>query len=80
MDNFDLKKYLVENRIKKEGLFGTSFEKEKEKIIKALDRWVAYSMSNGDSEADIMSVGAEYLRDSIDAYLGGKISDDDANL
>jgi hypothetical protein len=65
------------SKVLNEGIFGTSFEKEKANIEKALDRWVAYSMSKGDSEGDVLSVGQQYLRDSIDAYLGGKIKDDD---
>jgi len=78
MNNFDLKKYLTENKLLKEtiglneSLFGTSFEKEKRKLEDALDRWVKYSMENGDSEADVLSAGQEYLKDAIMVYVGGK--------
>jgi len=71
MDNFDLKKYLAE------GMFSTSFDKEKLKVKQALDRWVEYSMENGDSKADIMSVGEKYLKDAVMAYIGGNIDDKD---
>tara|TARA_R110000744_G_scaffold378699_1_gene495214 strand:- start:513 stop:920 length:408 start_codon:yes stop_codon:yes gene_type:complete len=71
MDNFDLKKYLAE------GMFSTSYDGEQVKVEKALDRWVEYSMEHGDSEADVMSVGENYLRDSIHAYIEGTIDDDD---
>jgi len=77
MDNFDLKKYLAEGKLLNEGMFSTSYEGEQDKYEKALDRWVKYSMKNGDSEADVMSVGEKYLRDSIDAYIGGNISGED---
>ena len=73
MDTFDLRKYLAEGRLTNEGIFGTSPEKEKLKVEKALDRWVKHSMENGDSEEDILKMGRKYLRDSIDAYLGSKI-------
>ena len=71
MDNFDLKKYLAE------GMYSTSFDGEKDKYEKALDRWVKYSMENGDSEADVMSVGEKYLKDAIMVYIGGNIDDED---
>ena len=47
MDNFNLKKYLAEGRLTNEGIFGTSPEKEKIKVEKALDRWVKHSMLSG---------------------------------
>ena len=53
-----------------EWIFNTSFDKEKIKIKDAIDRWVKYSMENGDNEADVMSVGEKYLRDAIDVYRG----------
>ena len=65
------------NAMKKEGMFSTSFDGEQDKVEKALDRWVKYSMENGDSEADVMSVGEKYLKDSIHAYIGGNIDDED---
>mgnify|MGYP003632070045 CR=1 FL=1 len=71
MDNFDLKKYLAE------GMFSTSFDGEQDKVEKAIDRWVEYSMKNGDSEADVMSVGEKYLKDAVMAYIGGNIDDED---
>ena len=71
MDNFDLKKYLAE------GMFSTSFDGEQDKYEKALDRWVKYSMKNGDSEADVMSVGEKYLKDAVMVYIGGNIDDED---
>ena len=88
MDNFDLRKHLVENKLTagsrlaegkltNEGIFGTSPEKEKLKVENALDRWVKYSMENGDSEEDVLKMGSKYLRDSIDAYLGSKIDSDE---
>jgi|CoawatStandDraft_6_1074263.scaffolds.fasta_scaffold22783_4 hypothetical protein len=61
----------------KEGMFSTSFDSEKRKIEDALDRWVKYSMKNGDSEGDVMSVGEKYLRDAVMVYIGGTISDED---
>ena len=73
MANFDLKKYLAEGKLTNEGIFGTSPEKEKLKVEKALDRWVKHSMESGVSEEDIIKMGRKYLRDSIDAYLGSKI-------
>jgi len=65
------------NKITNEGVFGTSFEKEKRKIEDALERWVKYSMDNGDSEDDVLSVGGKYLRDAVSIYLGGKIDDEE---
>jgi hypothetical protein len=44
------------------------FDKEKLKVKQALDRWVEYSIENGDSNADVLSVGEEYIKDSISAY------------
>ena len=60
-----------------EGIFGTSFDKEKRKIEDALDRWVKYSMDNGDSEANLLSVLEKYAKDAVHVYVGGKISDED---
>jgi|15BtaG_2_1085339.scaffolds.fasta_scaffold04242_3 hypothetical protein len=68
---------LIREELQNEGLFGNSSEKENKRIQKALDRWVTYCMDEGDSEADILSVGQEYLQDSIDVYLGGKIDDNE---
>ena len=61
----------------KEGMFSTSFDSEKRKIEDALDRWVKYSMENGNSEGDVINVGKEYLIGAVDVYLGGTISDED---
>jgi len=79
MNKSELQQIIKEeiSKVLNEGMFGTSAEKEKLNIEKALDRWVEYNMSRGDSEANILSVGRQYLRDSIDAYMGGKIKDDD---
>jgi len=60
-----------------EGMFSTSFDSEKQRIEDALDRWVKYSMENGDSEGDVMSVGEKYLRDAVMVYIGGTVSDED---
>ena len=80
-DNFDLKEYLAEGRLTNEGIFSTSPEKKKEKekikVEDALDRRVEYSMESGVSEEDIIKMGRKYLRDSIDAYMGGKIDSDE---
>ena len=73
MDNFDLKKYLAENRLTNEGIFGTSYEKEQRKLEDALDRFVKYSMENGDSEDEVLSTLERKGRDAIDIYIGGKI-------
>ena len=72
MDNFDLRKYLAEGRLTNEGIFGTSYEKEQRKLEDALDRYVKYSMENGDSEADVLSTLEEYGMDAISNYMGGK--------
>ena len=77
MNNFDLKKYLAEGKLTNEGIFGTSYEKEQRKLEDALDRFIKYSMENGDSEEDVLKMGSKYLRDSIDAYLGSKIDSDE---
>ena len=76
MDNFDLKKYLAENRLTNEGIFGTSYEKEQRKLEDALDRFVKYSMENGDSEDEILSTLERKGRDAVDIYIGGKIDGD----
>ena len=76
MDNFNLKKYLAEGKLTNEGIFGTSYEKEQRKLEDALDRFVKYSMENGDSEDEILSTLERKGRDVVDIYLGGKIDDD----
>jgi len=76
MDNFDLKKYLAEGKLTNEGIFGTSYEKEQRKLEDALDRFVKYSMENGDSEDEILSTLERKGRDAVDIYIGGKIDGD----
>jgi len=78
MDTFDLRKYLAEGRLTNEGIFGTSYEKEQRKLEDALDRFVKYSMENGDSEDEVLSTLERKGRDAIDIYIGGKI--DSGNL
>ena len=73
MDTFDLRKYLAEGRLTNEGIFGTSYEKEQRKLEDALDRFVKYSMENGDSEDEALSTLERKGRDAIDIYIGGKI-------
>lgn len=71
---------IIRKEIKKslnEGIFGSSPDKEKRKLEDALDRWVKYSMDNGDSEADVLSVLEKYAKDAVHIYLGGKISDEE---
>ena len=72
MDNFDLKKYLAESKLTNEGIFGTSYEKEQRKLEDALDRFVKYSMENGDSEDEVRNTLERKGKDSIDIYMGGK--------
>ena len=76
MDNFNLKKYLAEGRLLKEGIFGTSSEKEQRKLEDALDRFVKYSIENGDSDEKVLNTIEKKGRDSISIYLGGKIDSD----
>jgi len=76
MDTFDLRKYLAEGRLTNEGIFGTSYEKEQRKLEDALDRFVKYSMENGDSEDEVLSTLERKGRDAIDIYIGGKIDSD----
>jgi hypothetical protein len=76
MNNFDLKKYLAEGKLTNEGIFGTSYEKEQRKLEDALDRFIKYSMENGDSEDKILSTLERKGRDAVDIYIGGKIDDD----
>ena len=63
-------------RVKNEGIFGTSYEKEQRKLEDALNRFVKYSMENGDSEDEVLSTLERKGRDAADIYLGSKISDD----
>ena len=76
MGNFDLRKYLAEGKLTNEGIFGTSYEKEQRKLEDALDRFVKYSMENGDSEDEILSTLKRKGRDAVDIYIGGKIDGD----
>ena len=76
MDTFDLRKFLAEGRLTNEGIFGTSYEKEQRKLEDALDRFVKYSMENGDSEDEVLSTLERKGRDAIDIYIGGKIDSD----
>jgi hypothetical protein len=64
------------SKAKNEGIFGTSYEKEQRKLEDALDRFVKYSMENGDSEDEVLSTLERKGRDAADIYLGSKISDD----
>ena len=62
-----------------EGIFSseTSYEKEQRKLEDALDRFVKYSMENGDSEDEVLSILEREGRDAIAAYQGGLIDDED---
>ena len=53
-------KYLNEIKSKIVINEATSFKKENDKLKKSLEAWIKYSMENGDSEADILSVLEEY--------------------
>lgn len=64
------------SKLKNEGIFGTSDEKEERKLEDALDRFVKYSMENGDSEDEILSTLERKGRDAVDIYIGGKIDGD----
>lgn len=64
------------SKLKNEGIFGTSYEKEERKLEDALDRFIKYSMENGDSEDEILSTLERKGRDAVDIYIGGKIDDD----
>ena len=64
------------SKAKNEGIFGTSYEKEQRKLEDALDRFVKYSMENGDSEDEILSTLERKGRDAVDIYIGGKIDGD----
>jgi len=64
------------SKAKNEGIFGTSYEKEQRKLEDALNRFVKYSMENGDSEDEVLSTLERKGRDAADIYLGSKISDD----
>jgi len=65
---------LIKEEISKvsEGIFGHPFDKERANIQKAMNSWVKYSLDNGDSEADIFSVGEIFLERAIEAYKDGK--------
>ena len=45
-------------------------------LFLSLDRFVKYSIENGDSEDEVLSTLEKKGRDAIDIYLGGKIDDD----
>jgi hypothetical protein len=68
MDNFDLRKYLAEGIFSSE----TSYEKEQRKLEDALDRFVKYSIENGDSDDEVLSILERGGRDAI-AATGGWI-------
>lgn len=69
MDKFDLKKFLSEGSLNNK----TYWETENRKLEKAIERWVKFSMKEGDSEADILSVGQEYLKDAINKVLTNNV-------
>jgi hypothetical protein len=62
-----------------EGIFSseTSYEKEQRKLEDALDRFVKYSIENGDSEDEVLSILEREGRDAIAAHQGGLIDDED---
>ena len=62
-----------------EGIFSseTSYEKEQRKLEDALDRFVKYSIENGDSDDEVLSILERGGRDAIAAYQGGLIDDED---
>jgi hypothetical protein len=64
------------SKAKNEGIFGTSYEKEQRNLEDALNRFVKYSMENGNSEDEVLSTLERKGRDAADIYLGSKISDD----
>ena len=74
----DDEKFILDKKgqLLKEGIFGSSPDREKRKLEDALDRFVKYSIENGDSEDEVLSTLEKKGRDAIDIYLGGKIDDD----
>jgi len=78
------------SKLKNEGIFGTSDEKEERKLEDALDRFVKYSMEKkGDSKSTLKSAlekEDELLktlekkgRSAVDIYIGSKIDGDKLN-
>lgn len=71
------------SKLKNEGIFGTSDEKEERKLEDALDRFVKYSMEKkGDSkstlekEDKLLKTLEKKGRRAVDIYIGSKIDDD----
>ena len=71
------------SKLKNEGIFGTSDEKEERKLEDALDRFVKYSMEKkGDSkstiekEEELLKTLEKKGRRAVDIYIGSKIDGD----
>ena len=76
------------SKLKNEGIFGTSDEKEERKLEDALDRFVKYSMekkgftskstlkSTIEIEEELLKTLEKKGRRAVDIYIGSKIDDD----
>ena len=85
MKKLELRQIIREeiSKVKNEGIFGTSDEKEERKLEDALDRFVKYSMEKkGDSkstlekEDKLLKTLEKKGRRAVDIYIGSKIDGD----